>query len=547
MNRFTEGFKKFFDPLSTAQRAMFIGLTVIIIAFVGTLFFWALKPDYALLFGSLQSDAAQQIVKKLDDEGVKYKLQDNGHTIYVQSDKVDELRIKLAPVGVSQSDVKGYELFDSNALGMTDFMQQLNNKRALEGELVRSINSLKQVKSSRIHLVLPERTPFKETSVKASASVILNLKQGQSLDKKQIDGITSLIAGSVEGLSKSNVTVIDQIGNRLTNGNNSTSEFASGNLQIQLRQKTESYLTQRGQTMLDRVLGPANSILRVSVEQDFDSLVRKSDKIDPDSRTIISEERSNEVHKDEGRKPVPVDEFTPLDKRSESVVVSTKDNQSTSQTRNYEVNKTKEVFKKAQGKIKRLTASVLINYKHEIKKDSLGNLAKVSQPYSSDEIAGFRDAIGMALGIQPERGDQLTIKQIEFYDPTKIDDQSNFLDQPTPWNEILRWSLIILTFLAIVALIYSIRKRIGSGEQIMLGFHDGPMENVLLADDGSNKLDTGKQENKGEGDDKSSGDEPAQLEEKIFTMDEIKGFVEEKPSEAAKVMRAMMASNENGK
>src|SRR5699024_8591845 len=255
MNKVTESFQEFFAPLSTAQRAMFVGLTVAILTFVGVLFYWSLKPSYTLLFGSLKSDSAQEIVQELDDRGVEYQLKNGGQSIYVQSDKVNELRIQLAPMGAPQSDVKGYELFDSKSLGMTDFMQQVNNRRALEGELARSINSLQQVESSRIHLVLPERTPFKQTSVKASASVIVTLK-GDGLSKKHVEGITSLIAGSVEGLNKTNVTVIDQAGNRLTEGVEAESEFASGDLQMKLRKETEAYLTQRGQTMLDRVLGP---------------------------------------------------------------------------------------------------------------------------------------------------------------------------------------------------------------------------------------------------------------------------------------------------
>jgi hypothetical protein len=145
MNKFTKAFQDFFAPLSSAQKAMFVGLTVAIVIFVGSLFYWALKPTYTLLFGSLQNESAQEIVQELDNRGVNYQLKNGGQSIYVPTEQVNELRIQLAPMGAPQSDMKGYELFDSNSLGMTDFMQQVNNRRALEGELTRTVNGLGQV------------------------------------------------------------------------------------------------------------------------------------------------------------------------------------------------------------------------------------------------------------------------------------------------------------------------------------------------------------------------------------------------------------------
>src|SRR5690554_6643922 len=169
---------------------------------------------------------------------------------------------------------------------------------------------------------------------------------------------------------------------------------------MQLRERTEAYLTDRGQTMLNRVLGPGNSVLRVSAEHDFDRLVRESDLIDPDSRVIISEERRSEVNNDENMQPVQIDEFTPLDMRGESVVVSSNNNESSTQTRNYEINKTREIYEKTQGEIKRLTASVLLNYKQGVQVNENGEEVIVSEPYSQEEIEEFRRVVQLALGIQ---------------------------------------------------------------------------------------------------------------------------------------------------
>lgn len=548
MNSFLEGFRQFFSPLSTAQRVMFVGIAVVLIGSVTALFYWTLQPNYALLFGSVQPDSAQEIVTQLEERGVKYKVEAGGRSIYVESDMVHELRLELASQGMGQTEMKGYELFDSNSLGMTDFMQQVNNKRALEGELARSVSSLEQVETARVHLVLPERSPFEQTSQEASASVILKLKNTNGLKADQIDGITALIAGSVEGLESEAVTILDQAGNQLTNGLNGSSEVASGNLQMQLRQKTEAYLTERGQTMLDRVLGMGNSILRVSVEHDFDRLVRESDLIDPDSRMVISEERRSDLQSDESLQQVPVDEFTPVDQRGETVVTSRRENESTTQSRNYEVNKTREVFEKTQGEIKRLTASLLLNHKRMVETDEEGNETVNYEPYSQQEIEEFREIVSLALGINESRGDELSISQIQFFDPIMEDTGGDMLTDPRSWELMIRWGLVLIAFLITLALIFSIKKRLQT-EELQVGFGlppSGDLERLQTADGGAPQLEEMNDEEIEDFiDSKMSGKARKQLQQKAYVMEEIRDFVELKPLDAAKVMRALMTSDNN--
>jgi flagellar M-ring protein FliF len=540
MNKYVESFQEFFGPLSNAQRAMFVVLMLVVLTIIGGVFYWSQQEENVLLFGSLQPEAAQEIIAELNNRGINYELQESGRAIYVASDKVHELRLELAPIGGSFSDVKGYELFDTNALGMTDFMQQVNKKRALEGELARSINSLEQVEFSRIHLVLPERSPFEEVSIEASASVILNLKKGQALKKEQIEGITALIAGSVEGLESANVTVLDQAGNRLTDEIDYESELAFGSSQMQLRQKTEAYLTERGQSMLDRVLGAGNSILRVSVEHDFDRIVRESDLIDPDSRTIISEEKREQTNNDEVMEPVPGNVTN--NNQAASVVVASNNNGSTVQTRNYEVNRTREVFEKTQGELKKVSASVLLNYKQRFEAGENGEQALVSEPYSEQEVEEFKEVVKVALGIQNERGDQLTVKQVEFFDNHPIDNGDFFTGQPTFTNNILRWSLIGITFVVVIFLINSLKKKSGIDELNMVSKFEA--DDQLEGSEKQNSLPGESPDaNQLEG---AEGEEQAkQLPEKKYNKDEIVNFVELKPAEAAQVMRAMIASEDN--
>jgi len=543
MNGITEKLKIFFAPLSPAQRALFVGLAIAISVFIGGLFYWALQPNYSLLFGSLQNDAAQQIIKKLDEQGVSYELKNGGHAIYVSKDKVDQLRVQMATISASKSDQKGYELFDSNSLGMTDFMQQLDKKRALEGELAKSIRSLKQVNSARVHLVLPERSPFKQTSVKASASVLVSLKQGQELTKNQVEGITALIAGSVEGLSQDAITIIDQTGKRLTNSKQTPSDIAEVGDWMKSEQKTELYLSQRGQSMLDRVLGPGNSIVRVSVDQDFDSLVRKSDKVDPESRTLISEKKSQETHTNQGSDIVPIDKFTPLNQRGKTAVTSNKKDQVNSRTRNYDVTKTNEVYNKAKGKISKLTASVIINYKKVLKKNKQGKMVWQSVSYSQKEIQGFKRSLSAALGVQPSRGDKITIEQIKFWDPSQLP-QNDMLNNRWPWDQMVRWALILLTLLAVVFLLNSLRKRSGSGSSELLLAPDDKGGRVYLESQGNENIGKMTKEELQELLSEETKETPT-LEEKKYDLEEIVNLVEVKPEKAAKVVRAMIITNDN--
>jgi len=545
MSNLTDSFQQFFGPLNNAQRTLFVGLATAVIIVMGLVFYWALKPDYSLLFGSLRPEAAQEVITQLEEQGVDYRIEGEGSSIMVPSSEVHELRMKLASVSSTNSDVLGYELFDANSLGMTDFMQQVNKKRALEGELSRSINSLDQVDYSRVHLVLPERSPFEQSAVEASASVIITLKQGKRLENDQVNGISSLIAGSVEGLNTEAITILDQAGNRLSESSEGSEDYAAGNLQMQLRKSTESYLTERGQTMLDRVLGNGNSILRVSAEHDFDKLVRESDLIDPESRLLISEDRRSETNNEENMQQVPVDEFTPIDQRGESVVVSRRDNETSSQTRNYEVNKTREVFEKTQGEIEKLTASVLINYKQNIQVNEEGEETIVAEPYTEAEIAEFGRVVRTALGMSENRGDELTITQIQFHDPMAVDSYGNYSDQPTPWNEIFRWGLILATFFTIVALIMNIRKSMGQQQpEVAMSLPATPENNLdelELTDEEKQSLEGMSEEEAEDFIDKKLTDKSRkQLEQKAYVMEEIKDFVELKPAEAAHVIRAMM-------
>jgi flagellar M-ring protein FliF len=454
--------QEFFGVMNSAQKVMFGLLLSLVIIISGAIFFWAQQDEQVLLFGNLNPDNANAIVQKLDEKNIDYEISNGGNAIYVPSDKVHALRLELASYGSGNTDSKGYELFDSQSLGMTDFMQQVNQKRALEGELQRSINSLTQVQNSRIHLVLQERSPFEESSVEASASVILTLEPGNRLSNNQTAGIASLISGSVEGLSPNSVVILDQLGNRLSDDADRDSGGDMGNIQMQIKQKSEAYLTEKGQSMLDRVLGAGNSIVRVSVEHDFQKVMIERDSFDPDSRIIISETNSDQTTADIDREQINATDYTPVEYMDEALIIGENNIESSTQSRNYEVSREKQYIEETQGEIIDITASILLNQKVEQSLDGNGEPVTVPIPYDDDQINEFRNLLAMALGIEANAGgtlvDKIAVSQIEFeYSPYRenIDYQNN---QPSDFSDIIRWSLIAISMLLVAFLTNNVRK-----------------------------------------------------------------------------------------
>jgi len=454
--------QEFFGVMNSAQKVMFGLLLSLVIIISGAIFFWAQQDEQVLLFGNLNSDNANAIVQKLDEKNIDYQISNGGNAIYVPSDKVHALRLELASYGGGNTDSKGYELFDSQSLGMTDFMQQVNQKRALEGELQRSINSLTQVKNSRIHLVLQARSPFEESSVEASASVILTLEPGNRLSNNQTAGIASLISGSVEGLSPNSVVILDQLGNRLSDDSDRDSGGDMGNIQMQIKQKSEAYLTEKGQSMLDRVLGAGNSIVRVSVEHDFQKVMIEKDSFDPDSRIIISETNSDQTTENIDREQINATDYTPVEYMDEALIIGQNNIESSTQSRNYEVSREKQYIEETQGEITDISASILLNKKLQESVGDNGETVPVPLEYTPEEIEEFRKLVAMALGIKADDNttlvDKIAITQIEFeYSPYRenIDYQNN---QPSDFSDIIRWSLIAVSMLLVAFLTNNVRK-----------------------------------------------------------------------------------------
>lgn len=399
-------FKDFFSNLMlwtarmTASQVMMLlgvsaGTIVGIIMVVG----WFNDANYARLYSDLDESQAGEIITYLSDQKVPYKLTDGGRAIEVPSGEVYRLRISLAADGLPQAGVVGYSIFDQNNFGMTDFIQNLNFRRALEGELTRTIMQLNEVQAARVHIVMPKDKLFREDRREATASVVLKLRGSGGLERQQIDGISHLVASSVEGLSPANITIIDYNGNMLSSGQKTDVLAGLSNSQLDVRQKIEQHLQGKAQSMLDDVLGSGKAVIRVTADLDFQQLERTSETYDPNAPSIRSEMRTKGT-------------VSIADKSGEANENTQEDTEEITTT-NYELNKTVEHLVKAVGSIKRLSIAVMVDGVYSpVETD--GVVEMVYQPRSQEELDRLSSIVKNAVGYDQQRNDQIEMVNIAF-------------------------------------------------------------------------------------------------------------------------------------
>jgi flagellar M-ring protein FliF len=424
MNGFFQQFQAFILRLPAQQRLVIGGVLLGGVLALGSIAYWANQPDYAMLFTNLSQKDAGQIIENLQGRGVTYELRGNGSSVYVPREEVYELRISMATNGVISDGPVTYEgIFGGGTLGMTQAMWDLNARRGLEGELARSINSLRQIQTTRVHLVTPVKSPFRDSQEKTTASVIVELASGSNLNRTQIDGIASLVAGAVANLQAGDVTIVDTKSNVLSTGGEEDTQVALSSTQLEIQRTVENGLVAKGQGMLDKALGMGNSIVQVSASLDFSRTISNRELIDPESATVISEEK--------------------IDERM------SQDAEANSQVRNYELSRTTETHEKGVGTIENLTVAVILNQKMEPAApvaDDTQPVPPVYIPYTSDELVEFENIVKNAIGFSSDRGDQLALHQTHF-EPLAVDpllEEMRAVDKSDRIAMYLRYGLIAL-------------------------------------------------------------------------------------------------------
>ncbi|MFQ6008177.1 MAG: flagellar basal-body MS-ring/collar protein FliF [Candidatus Zixiibacteriota bacterium] len=512
LKQFLKNIVDYVGRMTPSQVMLLLGITAGTIVGIILVISWLNKVTYSQLYSNLDESEAGEVISYLNENEIPYRLSDGGRTISIPSNEVYQTRISLASEGLPRSGTIGYSIFDQNNLGMTDFLLNLNFRRALEGELTRTIMQLHEVLAARVHIVIPKDRLFEQDRKEATASVVLKLKGG-GLTKRQIAGITHLVASSVEGLRPENITIIDYDGNLLSSARQTDLVAGLSSSQLEVRQQVEKYLEQKAQTMLDNVLGHGKSVIRVTAELNFQQLERTSETFDPDFPSIRSEERTQTSNTSSNR---TADMNEAQDEESSETVVT-----------NYELNKTVEHIVNAVGTIDRLSIAVLVDGIYTPSENENGETELTYQPRSSEELDRLAALVKNAVGYDPQRNDQLEIFNIAF-DRQNIEREKEQLDTMYQRDFYLDIAKKIGYVLLAVVLLFYIKRK---SKKVF----------AALAKIGTPPVTTGSAQVAEE----SSLEEPAAkrvLPEKRRTrlVDEMQDAAKQQPEEIARVVRTMM-------
>ncbi len=364
--------------------------------------------DYRLLYSNLSDTDAGAVITWLKDQKIPYRLENGGRSIHVPANQVYEARLNLAGAGIPQGGGVGFELFDKQSFGMTDFAQKINYQRAIQGELGRTIASLAPVESARVMVALPEKRLFLEQQKEATASVILRLAPGRQLKEGQVMGVVHLVASSIEGLEPANVTVVDESGRVLTPKGNQDLAGPMSPAMLDFQSSIEQKLETRAQSLLDRALGSGNSMVRVTAEVDFSQMEKTEERFDPDGAVPRSEQVSTEKSDAGTSGGVPgVDSNL----GQTGITAGSTNSSRSSETINYEISKVVSRTVAPVGAVKNLSVAVLVADKMTPGAD--GGEPTLS-PRGDKELLDLENMIRSALGLEADRGDKISVVSMPF-------------------------------------------------------------------------------------------------------------------------------------
>jgi flagellar M-ring protein FliF len=410
-----------FNQFTISQRMIILVALAGSIAGLVAVGLWTQQPDMQVLFSNLAPDDAGAIVDKLKDAKVPYETSGGGTTILVPSAQVHDMRLQLAGQGLPHGGGVGFEIFDRSTLGMSEFVQKLNYRRALQGELARTIAQMPEVERARVHLAMPERRLFATEQDRARASVVLSLRGSQTLGKAQVQGIIHLVSSSVEGLQARDVTVVDGHGQLLSNS--STDETAGLNgSQLEYQRTVEKDIEGRIQSMLERIVGVNKAVVRVSSLLDFRKVETTEERFDPNGQVVRSEQRGQEkasgVNGTSGGVP-GVESNVPPGSDVEATQTSSTSNQTKNETVNYEISRTVSRIVEPIGTVKQLSVAVLVDGTYEAAKAAEGEkpvaeAPKKYVPRTDEEMKRIEEIVKKAMGYSTDRQDQVEVVNIQF-------------------------------------------------------------------------------------------------------------------------------------
>jgi flagellar M-ring protein FliF len=490
--------KEFWAGLPTPKRIALLVVSSAVL--IGALVIATLgnRVTYGFLYTDLRTDDAAAIVEKLKATQVPYKLENNGTAIQVPEDKVHSLRLELAAAGLPKGGGVGFEIFDRSQIGSTEFEQQVNLKRAIEGELARSIMTVDGVRNARVHVVLPERRLFAAREESASVSVVMKLDNAESFGKREVGAIVHLVVAAVPGLSRERVSVVSTDGVTLHRPSTDAAGLRAdlGELHTEAARGVAAQLEADVRAQLERVVGPGNADVRVSVDLDSAAREKTQEQYEPSKTALRSEHKVEETTGTEeaGVAGVPGARSNLPDAVPAAGAAPAEEQLAApgggggalrrSHTRNWEVDKVTEKTTTPPGDIRRLSVAVLLNGKYQKNGE-----ARQYLPRTKPELELVEQLVKRAVGFDPARGDAIEVKTAEFARPEIDDAPSSPI--PPAWRRWLPYAAAALAGVVILAALVLVWRRKRRQKKAPAGFpalSGGPIPVALPAADARARL-----------------------------------------------------------
>ena len=454
-----QGLVEFVKTLGAPRIAAMGAVTIALIGFFAFLIMRVTAPQMTPLFTDLPFEDSAAIVKELDRQGVPYELRDDGNIVMVAKDRVAKLRMTFAESGLPKGGGVGYEIFDkSDALGTTSFVQNINNVRALEGELARTIRSLDRVQDARVHLVMPDRPLFSRDKVEATASIVLKVRG--TLEPQQVRAIRHLAATAVTGLKPERVSIVDDQGRLLADG--AGDDPNGGDVSSDERRATfEKHLRGEVEGIVTSVVGPGHARVQVAADFDFNRVTQTSDRFDPEGRVVRSSQTREETSatNDNRENQVTVGNEIPggAQRPAADTAAARDESKKTEEIVNYEISKTTKTEVIEGGRLNRISVAVLVDGTYG--KNDKGEVTY--QPRSKEDIDQIAALVRSAIGFDQKRGDQIEVVNLRFAETPAAP-----LAAPTGWlsafqftkDDIMRAiEMVVMGLLGFVVLLMVVR------------------------------------------------------------------------------------------
>ena len=452
-----DNFTQLINRIGLPRLAAMAVVAALMLGFFGFLIARAQTPNLAPLYTGLSLEDSSAIVSELQTLNVPYELRGDGDTILVPRDQITTTRMTLAGSGLPQRGQVGYEIFDEQStLGATSFVQNINNVRALEGELARTITSLTRIKSARVHLVLPERELFRRERTDPSASIVLSVR-GQ-LATGEIRAIQHLVASAIEGLTPMRVSIVDDQGNLLASGSGDDEQSLLAGQAAERTLGFENRMRTRVEDMLANVVGAGRARVEVSAEIDYNRSTTTQETFDPESQVV----RSSQVRETENltagaNGQVTVANELPGASQNNGAGGATEQGTSSEEVTNYEISKTTQTAVTEAGAIKRLSVAVVVDGIYTTDQNGV----PVYAPRSADEIAQILTLVRSAVGYAEARGDSVEVVNMQFAERPELaapgtDAAAGLLDFTR--DDLMNGAEMAVTLLIALALVFFVMR-----------------------------------------------------------------------------------------